>query len=145
ALETIILKCVKKKQVDRYDSVENILGDLKGLKDKSTKMLNAENDYDDSPTRMIPIVKDEKEEDNLDKSQKEKGSGRLKPIFLAILLALFLVTSAFFGYSKFKDILKDSEVIVPDLIGMLEEEAREEVESKGLEFEVEGTTRDNDF
>lgn len=145
ALETIILKCVKKKQVDRYDSAEKLLEDLQKLKNKDDLNLNAANNSDDSPTRIIPVVKDEDQGENTNKSRKKKRSGRLKPILLGIFLALFLVTFSFFGYGRIKDFFQDSEVIVPDLIGMLEEEAREEVISKGLEFEVEGTTRNNDF
>lgn len=150
-LESIILKCVEKKQFDRYSSVEVLLKDLRNLRDNNGEGIIAEADSDDSPTRIIPIIKDEDinsvsdDSSVKDKKKKRKGSGRLKPILLGILLAFLLVSITLFGYTRFSEFFKSKEVVVPNVIGMAEEEARELIESKGLKFEVQETVKDSNF
>ncbi|HLR21365.1 MAG TPA: Stk1 family PASTA domain-containing Ser/Thr kinase [Tissierellaceae bacterium] len=148
-LEAIILKCVEKRQADRYDNIEDLLDDLTNIKNNKGRTFIADSDDSDSPTRMIPVIEDEDIKDISNKSRKKKKKkkedSRMKPIILAIVLAFIIVSVGLFGYARIRDFFKDSEVIVPEVIGMLEDEAREVIESKGLEFEVAGTTKNDDF
>lgn len=156
-LESIILKCVEKKQIDRYNNVGELIRDLGSIKNNVEGAFIADTDNSDSPTRVIPIITDEiidemvespkekKKENKKKKDKKKKGDGGIKVILLAILLAFVLVTGVFAGLLKLKDIFQVSEVIVPNLIGMQEELAKQEVEDLGLKFEVQGTTKNSDF
>ncbi len=56
-----------------------------------------------------------------------------------------MVTSVFVGYLKLRDFFDVAEVVVPNVLGMSEEKAREVIENEGLNFEVEGTAKNSEF
>ena len=147
-LEAIILKCVQKRQSDRYENVSAVINDLKKIKDKDDAVLAVSTDTGEQPTRMIPIIKEESvnEMKNSSKAKgktrgknNKKGDGGVKMILLAILLAFLVVTIVFAGWLKLQDFFDVKEVIVPNVKGLLESEAREEIESRNLVFNVKGT------
>lgn len=145
-LENIILKSVQKRQADRYNSIGDLIKDLKKLKvNKEEPILNS-NDSFDSHTKIMPAVNVE-EDDYMKnkKSKKKKKDGTTKVVLLGILLAFLLAFSIFFGYYKLKDFLTTEEVIVPNVIGLTETEARSEIEELGLKFIVKGTGRNDNF
>jgi len=150
-LEAIILKCVKKKQIDRYANIGDLIRDLKNIKTEGVANFIANKDNSESPTRVIPIIPDESVDDmanntkNRKKKKQKKGDGGVKLILLAILLAFLLVTSVFVGYLKLRDFFDVAEVVVPNVLGMSEEKAREVIENEGLNFEVEGTAKNSEF
>ncbi|MDR7869894.1 MAG: Stk1 family PASTA domain-containing Ser/Thr kinase [Tissierellaceae bacterium] len=151
-LESIILKCVQKRQSDRYDNVGSVISDLKSLKNNNF-VVNP--DTGEQPTRMIPIIKEESVEEMSNssnakgkkrtKNKNKKGDGGIKMILLAILLAFLVVTIVFAGWLKLQNFFDVAEVIVPDLRGMTETEAREEIESLGLIFNVKGTATSTEY
>ncbi len=148
-LEAIILKCVQKRQSDRYDSVGSVMKDLKAMKNNAEIKFITDNDADEQATRMIPIIKEESVEEMANNSKAKnkrktsnkgkKNEGGLKMILLAILLAFLVVTIVFAGWLKLQEFFDVAEVIVPDVRGKLESEARDEIESLGLVFNVSGT------
>ena len=153
-LEAIILKCVQKRQSDRYSNVEAVINDLRAIKNNEVINHLIDNDDGEQATRMIPIIKEERVDDMLkNESTKgkqrsrnnKKGDGGIKMILLAILLAFLVVTIVFAGWLKLQDFFDVEEVLVPRIIGMYESEAREEIEGLGLVFNVKGTASSSEF
>lgn len=155
-LDQIILKMTSKDIEKRYNNLNEVIIDLKALESK--------NDLEMSDTLILPNVNRLKEK-NIDpeeqrrirrtsiesdsnnkneyKRQNEvkekKKSGGVLPIIAGILLALVVATAGFFFFIKFSVLSKPSaknEVEVPMLLGMLEEDARKEIEGLNLKFEV---------
>lgn len=149
-LESVILKCVKKRQADRYSNIRDLIKDLKNIDGVNSFESIMEEDLD-SNTRLIPIVKDESVMDVSKKSNKIKDKKNKKPgggglmIFLGILLAFLLVSVITIGMAKFQGFLKTDEIIVPNVIGKDKEVARAEIEKLGLKFEILGEVKDPNF
>ncbi len=146
-LEAIILKCVQKRQADRYSNTIDLIKDLKSINEFSP-MLNSTVEDFNSNTRMIPIIKDESVNDmkksnkknNIKKEKKSNGGGMM--IFLGILLAFLLVSSITLGLAKLQGFLKTDEINVPNIIGKDQAVAKDEIEKLGLKFEVIGKVKD---
>ena len=113
SLEAIILKCVQKRQSDRYANTTDLLVDLNNIKTNGMMMNNNINNNEvDSSTRLIPKIEIEDEVlDNMGRNKPAKNKkpkkkdGSLMIIFSAILLAFLLVTISFMGYQKIKSYL----------------------------------------
>ncbi|HZK01158.1 MAG TPA: Stk1 family PASTA domain-containing Ser/Thr kinase [Tissierellaceae bacterium] len=154
-LEAIILKCVQKRQSDRYSNVEAVINDLRAIKNNEVINHLIDNDDGEQATRMIPIIKEERVDDmpknertkgkQRSRNNNKKGDGGIKMILLAILLAFLVVTIVFAGWLKLQDFFDVEEVLVPRIIGMYESEAREEIEGLGLVFNVKGTASSSEF
>ena len=149
-LESIILKCVQKRQSDRYNNIGDLIKELKNINDYSPIQNSIVEDLD-SNTRIIPIVKDEsvmdvKKGNKTNKSKKaKKSSGGGMMIFLGILLAFLLVSVITLGMAKLQGFLKSDEIIVPNIIGKDQAVAKTEIEELGLKFEVLGKVKDPKF
>lgn len=155
AFESIILKCVQKRQSDRYESVGLLINDLKSLRNHEDTSFLIDSDTGEQPTRMIPIIKEESV-DNMSNSSKtkmnrksnnkgKKSDSSIKMILLAILLAFLVVTIVFAGWLKLQDFFDVAEVVVPELRGKYESEAREEIEGLGLVFNVSDTATSTEY
>lgn len=149
--ENIILKCVQKRQADRYGNVTELIKDLKKVKENVNDLSFDDMNNYDSHTKIIPIVDVEDEEivNNKKKEKKHKKSnkkdGTAKVIFLGIFLAFLLATSVFLGYFKLKNFFVSEEVIVPKIIGMQEELAKKEIEDLGLDFKVIARVKNDEY
>ncbi|MFA5577136.1 MAG: Stk1 family PASTA domain-containing Ser/Thr kinase [Tissierellaceae bacterium] len=147
-LETIILKCVQKRQADRYSDIDKLLKDLRKIEMNRDEEIFDDIDQTDSHTRLIPTIKVEDEIDMKDKKNKKgrkKKDNTLKIVLLGILLAFLLAGSFFYGYFKLKDFLITEDILVPSIIGEQEEVAREIIEDLGLRFEVRNRVKDSNF
>lgn len=135
-LENIILKCVRKSQVERYSSASELLNDLYKIRNANEDVVLDNIKSVDEPTQIIPPVKNGNDT-NMKKSNKKKNSdGGLKVVFLAILLAFIVVSSLALGFMKFRDLFTTSEIKVPNLVGMDVEQAEKELREMGLSLEV---------
>ncbi len=148
-LESIILKCVQKRQADRYSSIRDLIKDLKNI-DSLNSFGGASEEELDSNTRIIPIVKDEsvidmKKDNNKKKNKEKKSGGGALMIFLGIFLAFLLVSGITLGIARLQGFLKTEEIIVPNITGIDKDIAREEIEKLGLKFEIIGTVKDPKF
>ncbi|TJX16172.1 Stk1 family PASTA domain-containing Ser/Thr kinase [Tissierella creatinini] len=153
-LESIILKCIQKRQSDRYANVTDLLQDLRALKGSGLIPIN--DSEVDSATRIIPVldikedeevkeaVKKKKNSINKKKSKNKKEGGGFV-VFLGILLAFLLVTSIFYGYAKLKDILIVDEVTMIDILGMQEEVADKELKKLGLVLNVTDRVKSSEY
>ncbi|SHI04345.1 serine/threonine protein kinase [Sporanaerobacter acetigenes DSM 13106] len=151
-IEYIIMKCVRKNQNERYQNASELLKDLRKVKYSKEDMNFVDNiDTLDSATRIIPIVKDEGENEEMKtkpkkkKSNKGSNNGGKRVIFWAVFLAFLLTTGLAFGIYKFKDGFSSKEIEVPDIVGWDVDKAREEIEGMGLKFEVEDTVYSSEF
>ncbi len=153
-LESIILKCIQKRQSDRYANVTDLIQDLRAL--KSFGSLPVNDTEVDSATRIIPVL-DIKEDEQVEKpnqrkqnksvnnkeAKKKEGGGFV--VFLGILLAFLLATGIFFGYARFKDFLAVEEVKMINIVGMQEEQAKEELENLGLKLNVTDRVKSSEY
>jgi serine/threonine protein kinase len=149
--ENIILRCVQKRQADRYSNITELIKDLKKVRDNIEDADFEDINGYDSHTKIIPIVdveddeivKSKKQVKSTKKTNKRDGSGKV--IFLGILLAFLLAASVFLGYFKLKSFFISEEVTVPKITGMQEEQAKKEIEDLGLKFEVVGRKKSSEF
>lgn len=148
-LNNIIMKCVQKRQGDRYPSAKALLLDLKNY--SSTRMLSSKSITEDTEqlTRVIPIVsvngndKNEVERTNMKTNipQKKKTNKKNKPnwkVFVSAILAAFiLATLIFTGYMKLKGVVKaESDFEMVSLLGLSEEEANKIAKEKEFQINV---------
>jgi serine/threonine protein kinase len=148
-LQNIILKCVKKNQIDRYSSATQLLADLRKLKYSNGNAIIGALNSEDEPTRIIPRIDNEDDSDmkkhSASAKRKDAKDGGLKVIFLAIVLAFIVVSSLALGFFKFKDYFIAKEVTVPDLVGVDKDEAESELEKIGLKLSVVDETYSNEY
>lgn len=155
-LEKIILKCTRKKQSERYQSVDDILADFLYLDDDVSFNYDKQNDNWNDETVVLKqedIIREEKNEkikrnreenisemrqSNRNRRKKKKENG-LAGVFLGIITALLLVAGLFFGYNYLKGALSgggSDEVAVPNLVGDDLDTAKSKLEALGLTYEV---------
>lgn len=133
-LEKIILKAVEKRQADRYNNISEMLKDLKTIKiDGGLNSLEDTSDFD-SHTKIIPAI--DIKDDNMASKKNKKNNGGKKEIILGIVLAFLVVAIAYYAVTRVNDFFVSEEVLVPYVIGLQEEEAREKTLERGLEFHV---------
>ncbi|NLL82246.1 MAG: Stk1 family PASTA domain-containing Ser/Thr kinase [Tissierellia bacterium] len=150
-LEAIIVKCIQKRQSDRYNNVSDLIIDLKAIDNDLISLNSAQENDMESATKIIPTIDIKEEIEVNSKSEKRKVHSNKKKskgggvVFLGILLAFILVTGLFFGYGKLKKALAVDEIKVPDIRGMQEEDAKELIESLDLTFRVIDTAKSNEF
>ncbi|MBE6082439.1 MAG: Stk1 family PASTA domain-containing Ser/Thr kinase [Tissierellaceae bacterium] len=143
-LEKIIMKCVRKEQMERYKSANELLVDLKRIKNNWDDDMVGEDDVSlDSPTRIIPVVKEESPKNMKKKKKKRNGNNRV--VFFAILAAFLLVSAMAFGFWQFKDKFLSTTVKVPDVRGLQEDKAKEMIEAEGLKFSVKSRIFNSEF
>lgn len=155
-LEQIILKCTRKKQSERYQSVDDILSDFLYLDDECSFNYNKQNDNWNDETVVLKqedIIREEKNEkikrnreenisemrqSNRNRRRRKKENG-LVGVFLGIITALILVAGLFFGYNYLKGALSgggSDEVAVPNVVGDDLDTAKSKLEKLGLTYEV---------
>ena len=155
-LEQIILKCTRKKQSERYQSVDDILSDFLYLDDEGGFNYNKQNDNWNDETVVLKqedIIREEKNEkikrnreenisemrqSNRNRRRRKKENG-LVGVFLGIITALILVAGLFFGYNYLKGALSgggSDEVAVPNVVGDDLDTAKSKLEKLGLTYEV---------
>ncbi len=139
SLENIIMKCVKKSQLDRYNNASELLRDLRRVKYSIGNKNIDDTALIESPTQIIPIVNDEGNDDmkrNKKKKEKKNGDSSTKMMLLAIFLAFVVVASGVYGYYRLKNYFISDEVEVPNLVGMQVEKAEQTLEDFGLKLKV---------
>lgn len=114
---------------------------------KNDDYYDDDDDYDDDDFDDDDYYDDDDDDyyDDYDDYGKKKKLGII-PIVLGVLAAFVLTTGLYLGFTKLKQIQKDSivqEIALPNLIGMTEAEARKAVQDMGLKFEVKSETTDS--
>lgn len=114
---------------------------------KNDDYYDDDDDYDDDDFDDDDYYDDDDDDyyDDYDDYGKKKKLGII-PIVLGVLAAFVLTTGLYLGFTKLKQIQKDSivqEIALPNLIGMTEAAARKAVQDMGLKFEVKSETTDS--
>lgn len=114
---------------------------------KNDDYYDDDDDYDDDDFDDDDYYDDDDDDyyDDYDDYGKKKKLGII-PIVLGVLAAFVLTTGLYLGFTKLKQIQKDSivqEIALPNLIGKTEAEARKAVQDMGLKFEVKSETTDS--
>lgn len=155
-LSSIIHKCTEKMQNDRYQSVLDLIEDLKEL--RINKEFIVQNQmYTNHETTVLPTISEEvllahqtkhRQPRNTDDEEKHimgsQSSNDVKMqknklnLTLVILGALILSIIVFgvFAFGKFKDIFEVNEVNVPSVVGLSSEEAVRKLSEVGLKSDV---------
>lgn len=132
ALEDIILKCMEKRQADRYKNVGELIQDLKKVEAQPLTEQMKQPISSDDRTIVVPIVhmdipSDEsttvvgKTEGNDMKVKNNRKSGKKTTIIQVIAgIALALLLFGFFVLvrQKFNSFFASSEISVPKVVGM---------------------------
>nr|WP_311444740.1 Stk1 family PASTA domain-containing Ser/Thr kinase [Ezakiella coagulans] len=113
---------------------------------KNDDYYDDDDDYDDDDFDDDDDYYDDDDDyyDDYDDGNKKKLG--IIPIVLGVLAAFVLTTGLYLGFTKLKQIQKDSivqEIALPNLIGMTEAGARKAVQDMGLKFEVKSETTDS--
>lgn len=111
---------------------------------KNDDYYDDDDDYDDDDFDDDYYDDDDDNYDDYDDGNKKKLG--IIPIVLGVLAAFVLTTGLYLGFTKLKQIQKDSivqEIALPNLIGKTEAEARKAVQDMGLKFEVKSETTDS--
>ena len=120
-------------------------------KNKKVKINKNDDYYDDDDDYDDDDFDDDDYYDDDDDYYDDYDGGKKKklgiiPIVLGVLAAFVLTTGLYLGFTKLKQIQKDSivqEIALPNLIGKTEAEARKAVQDMGLKFEVKSETTDS--
>lgn len=120
-------------------------------KNKKVKINKNDDYYDDDDDYDDDDFDDDYYDDDDDDYYDDYDDGNKKklgiiPIVLGVLAAFVLTTGLYLGFTKLKQIQKDSivqEIALPNLIGKTEAEARKAVQDMGLKFEVKSETTDS--
>ncbi|MBS4536106.1 Stk1 family PASTA domain-containing Ser/Thr kinase [Clostridium sp. D2Q-14] len=147
-IDKIIRKATEKEKSLRYENVEELLKDLELAKNNLDEDVIIMNNFEDSPTQVMPIidnnnVKDEeKKEPSLErkkpkkKKKPQKKKSKKWTAILAILLALLVTAGAVGGFLILQKNSSDDEVEVPNFVGDTLKEAEAKAEELGLEILV---------
>lgn len=147
-IENIIMKCVQKNQSLRYGNTEQLLSDLKRVKNSNPDdtFTADEPSFNDSPTRIIPLVDDDMinnsdkaiKKKNNKKNVKEESKSNKTLTVLAVLLAFVLTVGLAAGFLWVRNQLETKEIIVPNLVGLHQDKAREMLEDLNLQLKIVG-------
>lgn len=160
-LENIILKAVNKSQIERYQSIYDMIIELNNIaREYGLSPVNniQEKVIDTSshtrvidPTEVNSYIKNEqpieKEPKKVKKEKKSKKESNKMPIILGALFAFLIVAGLFFGRGLIAGLFSSEEVEMPELVGLTEEEAIEEIERAGLRIAdiIEGESDEYDL
>jgi serine/threonine-protein kinase len=141
-LNNIVMKCVKKRQSDRYQSADEVLEDLKNAGRLSGAVSTSIEDTSEM-TRVIPSLGGIDDLDTYENSRQRKTprrqdkKNRILIVTAAVLAAFILATLIFTGYSRLKEAVgTNKESLMPSLIGSTEEEARALAAEHGFQLNV---------
>lgn len=146
-IEKIILKSIRKKLDERYETTEDLLSDLEKASRRLDHEIIIDNKIiDNSETKYLPVIEDDKiMAKKRTKNKKSKKSNSKKPsafMTLVVILGALLVSLGIFtiiSLDDIKDNLKNEIVIVPNVEGL---EAKEGIKKLNeLGFSVDATKR----
>ncbi|NLM06274.1 MAG: Stk1 family PASTA domain-containing Ser/Thr kinase [Tissierellia bacterium] len=144
-LEKIILKCMKKKQIERYKSAEELINDLKKVEIGKTVTFEDEDGFDDR-TQLIPVIsediidKKEKEINTRDDDLKKHDNKSRRNDFLQIAAGILLALIIFFMFisvkGKMSNLFSTEEISVPKLVGLSINDAKKILEENNLSYKI---------
>lgn len=157
SLNKVVLKCLEKQPIKRYQSIKDLLDDLLKIQNNED-ILTDDNLSENDMTRVMDTAiindklkeslynEDEEGDDDEDSEEDEdksvgvlnkRSSGRKinKKLIggaIAVLIVVIGAVSAFLAHGK----LGGSEVVVPNIVGMSKEQAEKVLKDKKLKLTV---------
>ena len=151
SVNDIILKAMRKDTNLRYQTATLMLTDLKrALKDPDGDFVDNQ-DYEDAmPTQKISlkdIDEEAKKTENRNKKKQNKFVNFIKKhrglsIFIGLILLFAISLGGTIAYSK---ITNPKEVLLPNLVGISEDDAKKQLEDLGLKLEVSSEEFNSDY
>ncbi|WP_373898497.1 Stk1 family PASTA domain-containing Ser/Thr kinase [Haloimpatiens sp. FM7315] len=166
-LNNLILKCIEKEPVRRYQNAATLIKDLKAIKYNKDADINF-NNYSNEYTRVMDPVdvktiqdsllhnkdlygnkdgldeddEDHEEEEEVKKPKKKNKIIKNKKIPIIILsVVVFVALIGIVANMYLKGGFSNKSVVIPNIIGMDKDEAKKSLESKGLEFKIKSQER----
>ncbi|WP_416176337.1 Stk1 family PASTA domain-containing Ser/Thr kinase [Clostridium sp.] len=149
-LNRLILKAVEKEPIKRYQTMTDMLVDLKKVQNNEVPNIQ-DNDLEEDMTRIMNPVDvnnlDDKYKDEYYEPENIKIKRGLDPrkkrnILVAAIVIMTIVIGSILGYSYYnKEYGNLAETTVPYIIGMEKDKAKEAVEAKKLKFVVVSTKK----
>lgn len=141
AMNSIILKAMKKDPNERYQSATEMLKDLSmALKNPDGNFMQG-NTINDLPTQVIPTIErqkleqNEKEQEKNKKKKKDNFFTKHKGLMIALILILLFALSLG-GTILFMNMTKPKDVQVPNLVGKTIEEVQNTLKGTKLTYEI---------
>lgn len=150
-LEQIIVKATQKETAKRYYNAGEMLKDLNAFIDNNDKVFNNQEDkYVDSPTIVMPAVKDnnnDKMNDNREKPKytKPPRKRRQKQILTTVIILIAFAILTFAGVYLLKEFMYVKTVEIPNIVGKTKEDAEKILNDSGLNMEVNKQQNNVDF
>lgn len=139
----IILRAIKKRQIERYQSASELIHDLEGLERGEKVEIK---DYSNEDTQILPrmdIEEEEKEQLLKPMRKKESTFKRALPIFAGILMAMLFFGVFLAVRESMQGIFSDEpDVVVPKVSGKKVEDVEQILKDMGLNYEIKEVERD---
>lgn len=150
SLNRLILKCIEKEPIKRYQSAKELLNDLLRIqRDENCEIVY--NSFDEDHTRImqpVSIDEDDMDEDDTEdaggkkpKISSKKKKGIILSLIAVLVIALGVITAAAISKTMNPEIKQKNKVNVPKIVGLLQEDAAKLLEQNGLKLEVAGTDK----
>ncbi len=153
AVNDIILKAIEKEPMARYQTATAMLRDLaRALKDPDGEFVEEE-DLNDGLTRRMGAITDDMLKDSSDKRNKSKKQSKMSKFFeehpkTKVILIILICIALFFGSigitSAVLNAGRPKDVQIPNLVGMTEEQAKEELNKLKLNYQKSGEDYNKD-
>ena len=144
SVNQIIMKSLQKDSNMRYQSATEMLVDLrKALKDPEGDFVEEEYDPTARTQKIDTSMYREMDKNSDKKNKKGKKEGKLKTFIknhkvLSSIIGLILLFAISLGGTMIVlNITNPPEVEMPSVVGLSQDEAKQEIENVGLKFEVE--------
>ncbi|WP_442603903.1 Stk1 family PASTA domain-containing Ser/Thr kinase [Paenibacillus sp. KN14-4R] len=153
SVENVILKALRKRPEERYQSAKQMLNDLETClsperRNEPKAQFWSDEGIDEESTRILPAIRsnqqyapmsiDKEDEDNIQEIQMEKKKKKtwIKPTIWIVSL-LFVLAGMFLLVSYVRGLLTPQEVQVPSLRGMTKAQAEEKLKELKLNPKIE--------
>lgn len=140
SLNKLILKAVEKEPIRRYQNISDMLSDLRKIQNNEPINIVTEHFDDDNTRIMDPVKDDDYDEISDDEEKAEKKPHNKKKLLLGLMVVILIIAAGSLTgvliARQFNKTSKGTEIKVPSIIGMKQDEAKKAVEDEGLKFVV---------
>lgn len=143
SLNKLILKAIEKEPIKRYQSVADMVTDLKKIQENKDIDIVI-HDFDEDATRVLDAKAVNEKLKNMPKVSSEinrnvnKNSNNKKKILIPAIIILFTVVALVSGYFLYNKMAATGDVKIPTIIGLKQEDAEKLVVNEKLKFVVTG-------